>query len=843
MKISRRWLSNYVDLPDSTEELSRILTFSGIEVEGIQEMPALQDGIVTAYVISAEPVPGSDHLQVCMVQYNETEEPVQVVCGASNCHKGMKAVLALPGTMFGDLIIKKARLRGVESSGMLCSEKELGISDDHSGIIELDPETPIGISVNSVYELPDTVFELEITPNRPDLLGYFGIARDISASLNLELKLPPLEELPGTDTSAMPLTLDLRDAELCPRYTARKMMDVRIYTSPQWIKNALIKSGLRPINNIVDITNYVMLETGHPLHAFDYDNLKGIPGDDTPPTIIIRKAESDEQFAALDGKEYRLRTDDLVIADGQRSSALAGVIGGSQSSITSDTKRIVLEAAAFHPGAVRKTSYFHKISTDSSYRFERHLSPAMAAHVSARATALMAQICSVKIVGELMDAYPAKVMPNYLCVRPERFAKVIGYPLPEERIIAYLEKLGCKFVQYGTWQDKMLESVADIYCHHLEQEKRGETEFDTSIDCDHALWFAVPPYRVDLIREIDLIEELARLAGYHNVPVKTSASLIMDRHAYRVKRVIMDHFLAQGFFEVLNYSFTDPQQLMLLGYNEAYLHDVLLKLINPQSSNQAVMRPSLIPQLLGNLSYNLNHGERNLKLMEMSRVYLNSANGSVEPTRFTALCTGQTHDEFWKSSGASLDVFTLKGAVESLLGLLNFPADKVAPHPLPWLLNSDNLAWFKSNTPVAQIGMLSPAKADAFGIDLNTLKQDIWVIDIDVQALIEATRDAVVKFQALPRFPGVTRDLSMLVANDISWETIRNSIMTVNHKLISDVSIFDEYRGKQIPEGHRSISLHIYLLDTEKTLTDERVEQLVVSIVKTLEDTLQIKMR
>ncbi|HAN41051.1 MAG TPA: phenylalanine--tRNA ligase subunit beta, partial [Candidatus Cloacimonas sp.] len=432
MKISKNWLSRYLTHDLTDEQLNHALTFSGIEVEATLEMPRLPEELISAKVVTASPIEGSDHLKLCMVDANDPEGLIQVVCGAANCRSGMMVVLARIGAVLGDLTIKKAKLRGVESFGMLCSEREIGLSDEHGGIIELPSDTPIGVSANELFGLPDTVFELEITPDRSDLLGYIGIARDLSANLGLPLKLPEIKEITAFAKETLPLKLRIDEPTLCPRYTARLFSDVVIAPSPLWLQVDLIKSGLRPISNVVDITNFVMLEQGHPLHAFDYDKLLKENSDDEGPAVIVRKARPDESFHALNKKDYQLREIDMVIADGQNPSALAGVMGSSGSAISPETTRIVLESAAFNPSSIRRTSYHHKITSDSSYRFERHLSPEKTIVTSLRATELLIDFAQAKVASELIDPYPLVDKAKYVALRPAYFERLIGYPMDVE---------------------------------------------------------------------------------------------------------------------------------------------------------------------------------------------------------------------------------------------------------------------------------------------------------------------------------------------------------------------------------------------------------------------------
>ncbi|HNW24763.1 MAG TPA: phenylalanine--tRNA ligase subunit beta, partial [Candidatus Cloacimonas sp.] len=468
MKIALSWLAKYIDLKETPKELEEILTFSGIEVEAVENISALPETVFSAKIISAEPVPETDHLKRCLVDignfpYSEKTESgyLQVICGAPNCKTGMMSIIALPGSVLPGITIGKAKIKGIESYGMLCSEKELGISDNHSGIIELSSETPIGITANELYELPDTIFELEITPNRPDLLGYIGIARDLSAKLNRPLIMPEIK-IPAAKCKAETMSLKLvnRVPELCPRYIARLFNNVDLKDSPLWIKRALIKSGLHPINNLVDITNYVMLEYGHPLHCFDYAKLSPLAEEPEIPAIVIRRADKDEPITTLDGKSYFLEGDELVIADGIKPSAIAGIMGGNISAISEATKSIVLESAAFHPGSIRRTSYRHKITTDSSYRFERHLSANSAEDASKRATQLICELANAELCEVVYESYPVPVQPIVLGIRPGRYTQVIGYELEEEKIKDYLTRLGLKFIQYGNWKPGKINSLA-----------------------------------------------------------------------------------------------------------------------------------------------------------------------------------------------------------------------------------------------------------------------------------------------------------------------------------------------------------------------------------------------
>lgn len=851
MKISINWLAKYIELPASVTELEKLLTFAGIEVEGVKHLPALPERVFSAKIITADAVPKSDHLHCCKVDigdypYTEKTEDgfVQVICGAPNCHAGMMALIAMPGTVLPEFTIAKAKIRGVESHGMLCSEKELGISDNHAGIIELPADTAIGLTANELYELPDTIFELEITPNRPDLLGYIGIARDLSAKLNIALKLPELS-VPDVKfpASELPLRLVNNNRELCPRYTARLFRYVHIAQSPLWLKRALIKSGLKPINNLVDITNFVLLEYGHPLHAFDYDKLAPLSDGNNRPAIVIRKAAAKELFMALDGKSYILDGDELVIADGEKPSALAGVMGGSISAISDSTSRIVLESAAFHPGSIRKTSYKHKISTDSSYRFERHLSDHAVSDASLRATQLICELAQAELCEAVHDDWQQPTKALILGVRPGRYEQVIGYTLDGETIKDYLEKLGLNFIQYGNWKPGAISDMSEVYCHHGEEIKQGLTGFSELPDCIHTLYFEIPASRVDLEREIDLIEELARLDGYDKVPVKTLPGRIMDRHAYKTLRQITDYIVTRGCFETLNYSFTDPDTMAKLGYQATDDVMQMIRLKNPQSGTMSVMRTSLIPQLLQNLVYNLNRGERNVKLFELGKTYIRKDGNNSEPMQLSAVLTGITREEHWQDKAIQLGATTLKGILDEILLLLGIDNCVCIHTDKPFLNKLENVSYLVNNREVGYFGKLSANVAESFGIDLIELKQDLWILHLNADYIVELTRTRSMKFSPIPRYPAVTRDISFLIADSVGYSEIEACVKSIDNSLIEEVKAFDEYRGKQIPAGFRSLSIHVKFQDTEKTLTDERIDHLVDLVKTKLTDTWQINLR
>jgi len=455
---------------------------------------------------------------------------------------------------------------------------------------------------------------------------------------------------------------------------------------------------------------------------------------------------------------------------------------------------------------------------------------------------LLLETAGGRVVNALYDAWPEPQTTRWLALRPRRFTELIGFELASEDIIRYLEALGCKFYQYGCWQEGLVSDPSLIFCHHLEEEKAGVTEF-SEIDCDHALWFEIPPRRVDLSREADLLEELARLAGFDRIPRKKEVPRIMDRHAFRVRRGIEDWFAEASCHETLNYSFCDPAQLADLAMDQDETEAKLIRVINPQSSNQSALRVTLLPQLLDNLRYNLARGERNLKLMELGKVYLKDGADHREQLAFGAVLTGRMDPEHWSAKSGAISFYQVKGLVEGLLEQLGLNSTDIAAHNRPWLAAGDSLAYSANGRAIASFGRLKTAVAHNFGIDLTLLKQDVWVIELDVDQIIELTRNRKKVFRELPRHPAVTRDLSFLIKTEVPYAGITSAIKAVNPELISDVSIFDQYLGQQVPPGFRSMSLRLVMRDSEKTLTDERVDQLLASVQEMLSRAWQINMR
>lgn len=851
MRISLEWLNEYIKIEKSVEDISRLLTFSGIEVEDVIPYGGIPETIITSKVVECLPMKDSDHLLVCQV--DSGSEIFQVVCGAPNCSQGIVVALALPGSKLKDFTIKKTIIRGVKSCGMLCSEKELGLSDDHKGIIILPENTPLGLSVRSLWNLPDTIFELEVTPNRPDLLGYLGVATNLAACIDGRVLLPKVASIVSCENKSEKigshLSLKVEDSSLCQRYTARVIRNLKIADSPSWLKQRLSRSGLRPINNVVDITNYVMLETGHPLHAFDYDKLASIGN---KPAIIVRKAKDGEQFTALDGKTYSLNTDNLVIADAEKPVAIAGVIGGVNSHITETTVNIVLESACFNHSSIRRTAYNHKISTDSSYRFERQMAPETTEFASIRAAQMILELAGGSLCEGSLDDWQNPQKPLITHIRPERFQHVIGIALEKNQIANYLSRLGLTYLGEGIYDWKnpnSCELVPNVVkgnndSIYVETTPDSEVAFNKIEPIHSSLYFEIPPNRVDLTREADLIEEIVRLYGMDKVPQRNSVSLVMDRHAFKMKREAADYLVYNGYHEVVNLSFSEPSLIKLLQLQNGDIRLKQIELLNPQNSNLSVMRTTLLPQLLQNANYNINHGKSNLRLFELNKVFFESDTLPKHETyRLSFIATGLTYSTHWKNKASKVAFHDIKGLVEGLIMHLGLSAISTGNVSSDYFVEAESQCVIANDCIIAEYGMLQPSIAAGFDIDTVELKQDIWIADIDINKIIELTKSHQPKYKSIPRFPSVERDVSFLIESGIPQQVVADTICNTERVTISQLNLIDEYRGKQVPEGFRSLTYRIVFNHTEKTLTDEEVDTYFDLIVNNLKSNWEIQLR
>ena len=796
MQVSLSWLSTHLDLSSYTvPQLSDLLTFAGVEVEGIEERGVTTDKVVVAQIDSFVQHPNADKLSVCQVN-DGSGTPRQIVCGAKNFKAGDKVPLALPGAVLpGGFTIKEGKLRDVASLGMMCSGKELGLGDDHSGLLILDAETTIGTPFNQLVP-SDVVFDLEITPNRPDLLSHLGLARELSALTGIPLK--GQRDYTATKTKAAASDIKLEAKEVCPLYTARIIKGVKVGPSPEWLRRRLESIGLRPINSIVDITNYVMMEMGQSLHCFDLDKLSG--------SIVVRQATDGEKFLALDSQTYTLQTDDLVIADQKRAVAIAGVMGGEETGVTEATVNVLLEAAWFTPSNIRRTSRRLGLSSDSSYRFERGIDPQQVAGGSELATKLILSIAGGTAEDVLHVAGEAPALTGEVTLDEDRARKLLGTPeLSGDEIHAILEKLGLG--------------------------KKAATK--------HESRWHIPSYRADLQRPVDLIEEIARVIGLDRVPSKMTAVAVpsdaTDR-AYDFAMTLRQALVNRGCFEA--------QTLRLVA--ESQLADTLgggtgVAVKNPLSEDHTTLRPSIIPGLIATAALNIRQGADRLRFFELGRVFLKLPNGnSREEERLAILISGPVSPSSWHArTPQAADIHELMGIITNLPGLsrVSIEPKAVKESPANFLLTSELRA---GNRNLGWIAQLHPSRAR----DISA-RHPVYVAELLLSALRQGSTGPA-KFEELPRFPGMTRDVAMEVPADLPHAKVAAFFASQKEPLFIASEVFDVFTdptGQKIAKDRKSIAWTLTYRSPEKTLETAEVDAAHQRILAALEKALPATVR
>jgi phenylalanyl-tRNA synthetase beta chain len=812
MLLSLEWLSEYIDLdlsdPALPGRLAHDLLMNGLEAEVIERSGKNLDRLLVAEVLSAKKHPNADKLKLCRVHDGEGER--QIVCGAPNVAAGQKVVLAPPGiTLPGGMEIKPARIRGEESEGMLCSERELEIGDDHSGIIVLDPSLGAGGSAGPVLGLDDVILEISVTPNRGDCLSLIGVAREVSAILGQPLKLPPVEVEEALGESADALCgVEILDTDKCPRYVARVIQGVRIGPSPAWMQQRLRAAGMRPISNVVDVTNYVMLSLGQPLHAFDIATLAG-------RKIVVRRWKKDDgPFTTLDGLERRMSEADLMICDAERPVAIGGVMGGQNSEINNDTEDILLESAYFAPSTIRATRRSLNISTEASYRFERGIDPEGTRRAADWAVELIRQTGGGQIAGGAVDVYPTPAAPITVRLRTERASELLGIKVGPSDVRQGLEALGM--------------AVKEVD--------------GSALDVD------VPLFRHDIEREIDLIEELARRIGYEKIPSRLPATSVPPERPpvlNRFEKEIRESMISAGYCEALNYSFVSQLALEKLGN----AGDDMIPLQNPISIEMNVMRTTLLAGLIGNAEMNLNRGVEELRIFEIGRTYHRRA-GEKLPTevrRVAALISDSSPEALWpdgKSPGGEAEIpgrlFDLKGALERVRLQLRVPEFEFSPlldEGSPYNLLSSAIV-LSGSARVGVIGSLGKNTLDSWGIG-----QSLYVFELDLE-VFAAVKPLPRRLQAVPRFPASLRDLAIVVGEDVSHGSVSEHLKASGGDLLNSATLFDIYQDAALlAAGKKSLAYSFVFRDPERTLNDAEVDKLFWDIVKDLENHFGARIR
>ena len=812
MNISFNWLKRYLDTDITAERMAEILTELGLEVEEFEKIETIKgglNGVVVGEVLTCEDHPDSDHLHITTVDVG-AEAPLQIVCGAANCRKGLKVMCATVGAVLypidsdEEFKIKRSKIRGVESLGMLCAEDELGIGRNHEGIMELPEDAIVGTPAKEYLHIADDyLIGIGLTPNRVDAASHIGVARDLAAYLKsrgerAEYKLPSVEGFKVNDTSRT-IEVEVVNSEAAPRYAGITVSGCKIAPSPEWMQNELRAAGINPKNNLVDITNYVLFELGQPLHAFDADKIEG-------GKVVVRSAVEGEKFVTLDGVERTLTANDLMICSAERPMCIAGVYGGMDSGISDETVNVFIESAYFHPVWVRKTAKRFGINTDASFRFERGVDPNIQVFALKRAAMLMQELAGGKITSEIIDINPNPAKHFEFEFSLDRARKLIGKDIPEDTILTILG--------------------------NLEVEVRGR-EGDV-------LQVAVPPYRVDVQREADLIEDVLRVYGYNNVEisdhVNSTLSYAPKPDKSRLQNMASDYLSANGFTEIMSNSLTKSS------YYEgcsSYPAERCVRILNPLSQDLNVMRQTLLFNALEAVELNVNRRNGNLKMYEVGNCYAYAAEKASEENtlakyeesfRIGITVTGLATQLSWNSKAETSSFFTLRAAVERLLKRFGVDIYSLQCESLESDLYADAIVFKQGPKEVLRMGVVSPIVRKRFDI-----KQEVYFAEIDFDQLIKMTKKAKVQFKELSKFPEVKRDLALLVNKGITFSQLRSIAFATEKKLLKSVSLFDVYEGDKLPEGKKSYALSFILEDKNQTLTDKQIERTMANIQAQLE--------
>jgi phenylalanyl-tRNA synthetase beta chain len=802
MRISLNWLRQYVDVHETPAELARMLTLAGLEVSCVETLGEGISGVVVARIESKGPHPDADRLSLCRV--TDGTQTYDIVCGATNMVAGDRVALARIGAELpGGFKIKKTKIRGQTSEGMMCSRRELGLADDHAGLLILPETAPLGERLLDVLGLPDTVIEVEITPNRPDWLSVCGVAREIAALTGRELKLPE-PRVPENDTEAASLTsVTIEAPDLCHRYAARLIRGVKIGPSPLWMQARLTAAGVRPISNAVDVTNYVLMELGHPLHAFDFNKLRG-------RRIVVKRAGDGEKFTTLDNSERALDTQNLMIADGEGSVAVAGIMGGLNSEVDDATQDILLESAYFSPAGIRRTAKQLGLRTEASYRFERGADIDGLIRALERAAQLIVELAGGSACRGIVDAYPTRAVARRVTLRLAKATSVLGVEIAAAEAEKLLTGLGLRVV----------ESAAG----HLVVE--------------------IPAFRVDLEREIDLIEEVVRLRGFDTIP-ETLPKIAMTAERSEptggsLPDRTRDALAASGFQEIITLSFIDPADDDRIALRADSPLRAKVEIQNPLGRETSVLRTSLLPGLLRVASTNARRGKRDLRVFEVGRTFHPDCAEQlpVETMRAAAVLTGRRNPLAWWAGAEKADFFDGKGVLENVLTTLGVRDIRfAAASDIEWLQPGRAASFAAGGKTLGWIGEILPDLLGAY-----ELVAPVVAFQFDLDAVADAASE-VGAFPGLAKFPAMERDIALLVDRAVSTQALIDAVAELKLDLVKSVVLFDAFEGGKLPEGKQSLALRITYQSDERTLTEEEVSGVEASIVKKLAENHGARLR
>ena len=800
MRVSYNWIKQFINIPHDIDKHTALLTSLGLEVEGVEKFESVKgglQGVVVGHVETCEKHPNADKLKITTV--NLGEKTVQIVCGAPNVEAGQKVPVATIGTVLYDdkgeaWKIKKGKIRGEESHGMICAEDELGLGESHDGILVLDDSCEVGTPLSEIYKIEqDHVIEIGLTPNRADAMSHMGVARDLRAGLAVETGeltefITPSVSSFHVDDRTLRIDVEVENPEKAPRYCGVTLTGLQVKESPEWLKNRLKAIGLAPKNNIVDITNYVMHELGQPLHAFDANKITG-------NKIIVKTVEKDTPFITLDGVEHKLHEEDLMICDDQKPLCIAGVYGGENSGVTEGTTSIFLESAYFDPVSVRKTAKRHGFNTDASFRFERGIDPNITEYALKRAVTLIEECAGGHVSSDIVDHYPVKLEDHEVYVTFEQINNLIGQEIPREEITTILSSL-------------------EINVNHA---------------TDAGIGLTVPAYRNDVTRPADVIEEILRVYGYDRIEVGTKLNATIAttsrKENNRIQNIAAQQLVGLGFYEMMANSLTAEKYHHL---GEQISADNEVRMLNPLSSDLAVMRQSLIYGGLEAIAYNINRRQEDLKLFEFGKSYHQYSSGQfTEQQHLTLFTTGNVHSNSWIGGDQPADFFYLKGAVTAVLNRLGITTLNEKATKLEFLGEGISL---NSGAKIADLGVISKKFTREFGID-----QTVHYANIYWDEVIKLVQTENKPITSIPKFPVVQRDFALLVNDEVSFKELQTVALNAERKLLKEVKLFDVYQGKNLPAGKKSYALSFSLLDENKTLTDKQIDKVMNKIQQSLE--------
>ncbi len=808
MKISYNWLKEYIKTNLPAEKISEILTDCGLEVESMEEYCSVKgglEGIVIGEVLTKEKHPNADKLNLTTVNVGD-DNILKIVCGASNVEVGQKVPVATIGaTLYKDkesFSIKESKIRGELSQGMICAEDELGLGISHDGIMVLDKNTNPGTLAKDYFNVyNDIIIEIGLTPNRSDATSHFGVARDLYAALlknghEATLVKPSVEKFKINNKNNT-INIEIENPDACPRYAGLTISNIKIKESPIWLKNYMKAIGLNPINNVVDITNFILHETGQPLHAFDADYIEG-------KKVIVKKLKQGTKFITLDSTERTLSENDLMICNANEGMCIAGVFGGMKSGITEKTKNVFLECAYFNPVTIRKTSKFHDIKTDSSFRFERGTDPNNIDYVIKRAALLINELAEGEISSEIIDIYPKKIEQAKVTLSYFNLDRLIG------------KKINCNTIK------NILKSL-DI---QILEEKECE------------LLLSIPTYRVDVTREADVIEEILRIYGMNNIDfseqIKSSLSFIEKPNKEKIINTISNYLVANGFVEIMNNS------LSKLDYTEnsnLFNSDKNVNILNPLSNELNVMRQTLLFGGLESISYNINRQGKDLKLFENGFAYSKDGKNYIEKRHISLLTTGNYLNENWKTKDIKCDYYYLKGIVNQLIKRLGLIQNNIILNEIENEYCKEGLEYKINNNVILEIVELNNQTLEKFGIN-----QQVFYANIYFDNLFNVLKDNIL-YKPLAKHPEVRRDLALIIDEKVKFSELKNIAINSEKHILKSINIFDVYKGKNIEEGKKSYALSFILQDEEKTLTDKQIEKTMGNILKQFEEKVGAKLR